>query len=300
MRNLPSARVTSSRPFCIVGVDYCGPIFVREATKAVHIELVSGLSTEEFLGALKCFIERRGKPSSIYSDNGTNFVGANRVLEELRDLFNREEFRRHIVNEMANEAITWHFIPPRAPHFGGLWEAAVRSIKHHLNRTVSYGSLTFEESATLLIQIEAILNSRPLTPLSSDPEDNSFLALAHFLIGDSLISYPEPSLEHLPIHSLSRWQRIEQMQQFWKRWSVDYLHQMQQRLKWKRDKGPPIRIGQLVIIREDALPPKSWVLGRVMEIHPGADEVVRAASIKTNRGIIKRPATKLCVLPIET
>lgn len=234
MGDLLSSRVTPSRPFSNVGVDYYGPIFIREgkrrnarkskawisifvclATKAIHIELISDLTSEGFLSALKRFIGRRGKPSNIFSDNGTNFVGANRELEELRDLFNCEDFRHRIVNEMAADAITWHFIPPRAPHFG-LWEATVRSTKYHLHRAAS-DSLTFEEAVTLLIQVEAILNSRPLTPLSSNPEDCSHLTPGHFLIRDSLISYPEPSLQHLPMNRLSRWQRIEQIrQQFWK------------------------------------------------------------------------------------
>ncbi|XP_067209986.1 uncharacterized protein [Linepithema humile] len=320
MADLPSTRVNKSRPFSNVGIDYCGPILLREgkrrnaksskawiaifvcfATKAIHIELVTDLTSEAFLSALKRFIGRRGRPSNIFSDNGTNFVGANRALEELRDLFNQEEFRHRVTNEAASDAITWHFIPPRAPHFGGLWEAAVRSTKHHFYRVASDGSLTFEEAATLLIQIEAILNSRPITPLSSDPDDSSYLTPGHFLIGDSLIAYPEPDLQHLPNNRLSRWQYIEKIrQQFWKRWSVEYLHQMQQRNKWKRDEGPPIQVGQLVVVKEDGLPPQSWLVGRIMEVHPGADNVVRAASVKTTRGTFKRPASKLCVLPLET
>lgn len=130
-------------------------------------------------------------------------MGANRELEELRDLFNREKFRHKITSEMAADAITWHFIPPRAPHFNGLWEAAVRATKHHFIRIVSDGSLTFEGATTFLTQIEAILNSRPLTPLTSDPEDYSYLTPGHFLVGDSLVAYPEPSLQHLPMNRLS-------------------------------------------------------------------------------------------------
>jgi len=159
---------------------------------------------------------------------------------------------------------------------------------------------TFEEAATLLIQIEAILNSRPLTPLSDDPKDYSCLTPGHFLIGDSLISYPEPDLHHVPMARLSRWQRIEQgRQQFWKRWSKDYLHQLQQRTKWKQGEGPSFRPGQLVVVRENDLPPQSWLTGRVTEVHPGKDEIVRAASIRTTRGVFKRPASKICILPIE-
>lgn len=143
----------------------------------------------------------------------------------------------------------------------------MRSTKYHLHRVASDGSLTFDEAATLLIQIEAILNSRPLTPLSSDPEDYSYLTPGHFLIGDSLISYPESNLQHLPMNRLSRWQRIEQIhQQFWKRWSVDYLHQMQQRTKWKQGEGPSIQPGQMVVVRENDSPPQSWIIGRIVAV----------------------------------
>lgn len=319
MSDLPSCRVKPSRPFSISGVDYCGPIFIREgkrrnakkskawiaifvclATKAAHIELVSDLSTERFLNALKRFISRRGRPLNIFSDNGTNFVGANRELEELRELFNGEKFRHSIVNKMAEEAITWHFIPPKAPHFGGLWEAAVRSTKYHLHRIAANESLTFEEVSTLLTQIEAILNSRPITPLSSDPDDYSYITPGHFLIGDALVSYPEPNLQEIPMNRLSRWQRIEQMRQhFWRRWTVDYLHQLQQRTSWKQSKGTPIEPDQMVVVQESNQPPQSWLMGRVTAIHPGDDGVVRAASVRTIKRVFKRPANKLCVLPIS-
>lgn len=225
-----------SRPFKNTGVDYCGPIYVRDAkrrnarkskawiaificlvTKAVHIELVSNLTSEGFLSALRRFISRRGKPSDIFSDNGTNFVGTNREMKELKEMFDREEVRHRIINETAVEGIIWHFIPPHAPNFGDLWEAAVRSTKWHSHRIAADSSLTFEEACTFLAQIEAILNSRPLTPLSADPEHYSYLTPGHFLIGRALVSYPEPNLQERPENRLSRWQRIEQMrQQFWK------------------------------------------------------------------------------------
>lgn len=320
MGSLPAARVRTSRPFKNTGVDYCGPIFIREgrrrnakkskawiavfvclATKAVHIELVTDLTAEGFLSALKRFMGRRGKPSDIFSDNGTNFVGANHELKELREMLNRRDTRHRFINEMNAEEITWHFIPPRAPNFGGLWEAAVQSMKHHLRRIAVDGSLTFEEASTLLIHIEAILNSRPLIPLSSDPEDYSYLTPGHFLIGDALMSYPEPSLQEVPMNRLSRWQRIEQMRQhFWRRWSVEYLHHLQMRQRWQKNKGPPIEPGQLVIVQDSNLPPQSWSMGRIVAVHSGEDGIVRAATVRTGRKTMKRPASKLCVLPIET
>jgi hypothetical protein len=179
MGDLPAPRVTPSRPFTVTGIDYAGPIVIKNgygrttrtvksyiaifvcfATRAVHIELVCDCSTSTFLNALKRFISRRGKPSHLYSDNATNFIGANR---ELRNLFKQANFNTAIVNHLANEQISWHFIPLRSPHMGGLWEAAVKSTKGHLKRVIGNVILNYGELNTLLTMIEACLNSRPLT-----------------------------------------------------------------------------------------------------------------------------------------
>ena len=119
-------------------------------------------------------------------------------------------------NSIVNEGTQWIFNPPAAPHMGGKWEAVVKSIKFHLRRTIGDTLLTFEASVTLLTQIEGLLNSRPLEPLSEDPEDVIALTPGHFLIGTTLNSVPEPSLLNLNESRLSKWQLIQRMtQQFW-------------------------------------------------------------------------------------
>ncbi|XP_018404108.1 PREDICTED: uncharacterized protein LOC108780792 [Cyphomyrmex costatus] len=173
--------------------------------QTVHLEVASNLSTDEFLNAFKRFTGRRGNPSDVFSDNGTNFVGANRELEELRKLFNQEEHQCRIINETSMDQIKWHFIPPRAPHFEGLWEATVKSFKRHFNKIAYNVTLRFEEASTLAIQIEAILNSRPLIAVSHDPNDLSYVSAGHFLIGDAIVSYPEPNITHIKTNRLSRW-----------------------------------------------------------------------------------------------
>lgn len=147
-------------------------------TKAVHLELVSDLTTEAFLAALRRFFARRGLSKTIYSDNGTTFQGAKSELARfLKD--QSSEF----ISELSNQFVDWVFIPPpRAPHFGGLWEAGVKSVKHHLKRVIGETSLTFEQFTTVLCQVEACLNSRPLSPLSSHPSDLQPLTPAHFLV----------------------------------------------------------------------------------------------------------------------
>lgn len=166
-------------------------IFVCFVTKAVHLELVTGLSTDHYIMTLKRFISRRGNPELIYSDNATNFLGAKNQLKELRDFFLRPEHTNAIKEFSAQNQIQFKFIPPRSPHWGGIWEAAIKSSKYHLIRLIGDSKLTFEEFYTVLVQVEAIMNSRPLCVLSNDPNDLAALTPGHFLIGSSLTSYPE-------------------------------------------------------------------------------------------------------------
>ncbi|XP_055634174.1 uncharacterized protein LOC129774459 [Toxorhynchites rutilus septentrionalis] len=226
MGELPSARVTVSRPFSRTGVDYFGPLYLRVAprrpavkaygaifvcmcTKAVHLELVNDLSTDRFLQALRRFISRRGMCTNLYSDNGTNFVGARNKLREFLILLKNSSHHSRVSKECANQGIRWHFNPPSAPHFGGLWEAAVRSAKIHLLKVLGESVATPEDMSTLLVQIEGCLNSRPLTQMSEDPNDLEPLTPAHFLIGTSLQAIPEENIEAVPSNRLNKWQLIQ-------------------------------------------------------------------------------------------
>ncbi|XP_018395611.1 PREDICTED: uncharacterized protein LOC108774097 [Cyphomyrmex costatus] len=209
MSSLPPSRITVSRPFSYCGVDYAGPLTLREgkrrnahthkthiamfvcfATKAVHIELVSDLITDTFLAAFKRFISRRGKPSHMWSDNGTTFVGSRHRLREFSNLLEKECIQNEIQLFLREQRITWNFIPPNSPHCGGLWEAAIKFAKFHLYRIIGNAHLTFEEMQTILCDAEAILNSRPIAPLSEDPNDLAYLSPGHFLIGTTIDSFP--------------------------------------------------------------------------------------------------------------
>jgi hypothetical protein len=318
MGSLPSQRTSPTRPFYNCGVDYCGPVHIKSgnyktskliksyiavfvcfSTKAIHLELTSDLSTESFLAAFRRFTARRGLCSQIYSDNGTNFVGANNELKELYKLIKSDEHQQKIKDSTSQQNINWHFIPPNSPHFGGLWEAGVKSVKYHLRRVVGNANLTFEEMYTTLTMVEACLNSRPLTFLSTDPNDPQPLTPGHFLIGEALTSLPDVDLTSLPMNRLSRWQRCQQIaQHFWGRWSKEYLSQLQQRQKWTVS-SIPIQPGQVVLIREDNLPPLKWVTAVVENIHPGADGRTRVATVKTPSGLFKRAINRLCPLPID-
>lgn len=197
--------------------------------------------------------------------------------------------------------IRWHFIPPYSPNFGGIWEANVKATKHHLLRMMGANRLTYEELSTLLVRIESCLNSRPLRPLSPDTGDLLVLTPGHFLIGDSLLSPPEPATLHefnIPLGK--RYLELQRMTQaFWKRWSNDWLSHLQARPKWRKIEHN-LQINDLVLIRDDRLPPNQWSLGRIVELHPGADGLVRVATIRTANGNTKRSISKLCRLPIPT
>lgn len=318
MGNLPSVRVREAFPFNNTGVDFCGPFYIKErkfrnrtrikvyvcvyvclSIKAVHLEVVSDLSTDGFLAALRRFIARRGLPEHIYSDNGTNFVGANNQLKELYALFNSETHKERINRYTSERHITWHFIPPIAPHFGGLWESTVKLFKHHFRRVMGDSLFTYEELSTFTTEVEGILNSRPITALSLDPNDPLALTPAHCLIGRPLTALSEGDLTCVPDNRLSTWQHISKVRQdFWARWYLEYLNELQVRHKWTKD-GSQLDTSTVVLIKDKRLPCTQWVLGRIIRLYPGNDGVTRTVSIMTASGEIMRPVTSLCPLPME-
>lgn len=315
MGDLPAARVTQHRAFLHSGLDYAGPFLVRTnkgrgqkahkaylalficmSTRAIHLELVSDYSSNAFLAAYHRFTSRRGLPSDIYSDNGTTFQGAEK---ELQAAYHAAVHDTNLGNTIATDRTNWHFIPPAAPHFGGLWEAGVKCAKHHLKRVLGAHTLTYEEFTTLAAQIEACLNSRPIGPLLTDPCEFAALTPGHFLIGAPLLRIPEPSIIHLNENRLSRWQLVQQMlENFWRRWSLEYFHSLQVRRKWTQN-GDNIPIGTLVLVRNNNLPPSKWMMGKIIDVHPGSDSRVRVGTIRTAHTELKRPITQLCLLPIH-
>ncbi|GFW81449.1 integrase catalytic domain-containing protein [Trichonephila clavipes] len=284
MGDLPESRVCPSS------------VFQRTATKAVHLEVVSDLTSKAFIACLKRFVARRGKPSEIFCDQGTNFYGASRDLrKEFRQLMKEDAVHQFLVTDN----ITFHFNPPSAPHFGGIWEATVKSFKFHLNRVVGVTSLTFEELSTLSSQIEACLTSRPLCVLSSSPDDPCVLTPGHFLIGKALTAIPQPTVPD-DLRHCDRWRLLTRMtQHFWNRWSSEYLTLLQSRSKW-RIVQKNLDIGDLVLIKHDNSPPLQWKLGKVTETFPGKDGKVRVVKVKTQTSELVRPIAKLCPLPINT
>lgn len=319
MADLPACRVNQvEKAFTHTGCDYAGPLYctpVRRrgvksqkvylclftclTTRAIHLELATDLSTASFMSAFKRFLSRRGPVKYIYSDNGTNFVGANTYLRELHT-FLANEFREVWEHEISDNRIIWRFIPPNAPHFGGCWESNVKCIKSHLFRTIGKQILSFEELMTVLSQIEALLNSRPLSVLSSDPAEPSALTPAHFLNVAPLVYFPAASVtEATSDHLLQRYQLLNRLtQSFWKRWRDEYLHTLQTRQKWNTSSQPAME-GTIVLILQDNVLPLQWPLGIITELITGKDGIARVALVKTKSGILKRPIVKLCPLPSQ-
>ena len=215
-------------------------------------------------------MSRRGKVSHMYSNNGTNFLEANKELLILKTLFDSQEFSNNVINALANQQITWHFITPRSPHMEGLWESAVKSTKYHLKRVIGATLLNYDDMNSVLTMIEACLNSRPLSPLSNDPSDLEPLTPGYFLIGEALNTPPEPDITHIPVNRLSRYQLTEQIKQsFWKRCSQEVLYQLQQRIKWTNSQTRQPHIEVLVVLKEDNISPLQCPIGRICDLHPG-------------------------------
>ncbi|GFV76317.1 integrase catalytic domain-containing protein [Trichonephila clavipes] len=221
-------------------------------TKDVHIEAVGDLTTDSFIAALRRFSARRGAPRHIYSDNGTNFVGARRKLDEIRKLWLSLPTNKAISYYLSKSSIDWHFIPPSSPHFGGIWESGIRSVKFHLKRVLGETILTFEELTTLLTQIEGLLNSRPLSYVNdSDIECISTLTPSHFLTGDVLLSVPE----ELPSTSnhRDRWELLQNIKRgFLEEVEFEFISSLQPRKKWQ-DAQPNLKEDDIVLIKRRVL-----------------------------------------------
>ncbi|XP_046145460.1 uncharacterized protein LOC123988755 [Osmia bicornis bicornis] len=273
MDQLPLCRVTPSRPFAHTGVDYAGPITMKNS---------KGRGSKTIKGWICVF------PTEDSHHEKGSHTSCTLTVEH-----------RQIASILSADSTQWMFNPPAAPHMGGKWEAVVKSIKYHLRRTIGELLLTFEEFSTLLTQIEAVLNSRPLEPLSDDPDDISALTPGHFLIGSALNTIPEPSLLDVSPGRLSKWQLIQQrVQHFWSQWFRHYLQRLQSISKWHHPSND-IKTGSLVLLTNEHLLPSKWPLARVTEVHPGKDALTRVATVKTATTTLIRPITKLVILPVH-
>ncbi|XP_039760333.1 uncharacterized protein LOC120633963 [Pararge aegeria] len=318
MADLPDIRTRPAlKAFSFTGCDYAGPIpyvpvrrrgvhsekayivlFTCLTTRSTHIEVATSLSTPSFLAGLKRFLSCRGPVQVLHSDNAKNFQGAASYLRDLYK-FLREEYYPKLEQECAENRITWKFICPNSPHFGGSWESMIKVTKTILFKVIGQQLLSYEELCTVLIQVECLLNSRPLTILSSDPAEPSALTPSHFLHTAPLFSLPAPDVNPDKINLVDRYSLIDKMvQSFWNRWRMEYLHGLQVRLKWNTP-SVPITPGTVVVVINDNVPPLAWPLAVVEKVHPSKDGVIRVATVKISGRTYVRPVVRLCPLPTQ-
>nr|XP_034824260.1 uncharacterized protein LOC117982083 [Maniola hyperantus] len=304
--DLPAARLAPfNRPFQNVGVDYFGPmsitigrrhekrwcaLFTCLTTRAVHLELVYSLSTDSAIQALRRMGGRRGWPSIIFSDNATNFKGAD---VELRAAV--EEWAEPLREFCLGKMISWKFITPGTPNQGGAWERLVRSVKTALSATLNEKSPKEETLQTLLVEAEYSVNARPLTHVSVSHKDPEALTPNHFLIGSSS---GLPVVGPCQQADKRTWRAAQALaDEFWRRWIREYLPTLIPRGSAAQSLRQ-LQQGDLVVVVDDKLPRNVWPRGIIEQVYPGPDGEVRCADIRTSGGVFRRPTRKLAVLPI--
>ena len=282
MADLPRERLDEhDLPFTHTGVDYFGPIEVKLlrrtlkrwcclstclTTRAVHIEVAQSLDTESCLAAVTRLIARRGYPSTIISDNGTNFVGAAKELKAFMDEWDKAK----IESDLAQKKIGRKFNPPRAPHFGGIWERLNQICKKVMIAILDNRSLTDEVLSTTTGLVEQTLNARPLTAVSDDPENLTALTRNHFLLGQEIAIAPfMPSNERNPDLQKSFQTAQAYADMIWKRWTREYLPQWNQRSKWSKEHVRNLNERKLVWMVDDSVKRCEYKMGRVIKVFKG-------------------------------
>ncbi|XP_028416431.1 uncharacterized protein LOC114540495 [Dendronephthya gigantea] len=320
MAPLPPVRVSSDSdwvtfPFSAVGVDYFGPfhvtcwkstrsakstsslnkrygcIFTCLRYRAVHIEIANDLSTESFINAVLRFVARRGPLSIIYSDNGTNFRGAEIDIFKAMGTWNQERIR----NNLHEREIGWRFNPPVASHYGGIWERLIRSIRRILHAMIGEQLVNEETLTTFIVEVEKIMNDRPITPVPSEAEDLTALTPNDILLLRRNPRIPLEDERHLD-QCQTRWKQVHHLaNQFYNRWVKEYLSQLQESQKWLKNK-PNFQVGDLVLVTSKDTVHGKWPKGLVQEVYPDEEGVVRRVMVRTATGTYQRDIQKLCML----
>ena len=296
--DLPACRVSDDPPFAHTGVDFAGPLYVQESTDR---ELTRGLNVDSFLLAFRRFVGRRGLPASLLSDNAKTFRSSSK---EVQSICRSSEVFRYLTNQQTS----WTFIVPKAPWWGGFWERMVQTVKRSLRKVVGRAVLNFDELNTLLIEIESVINGRPLTFVYDDSEGISYaLTPAHLLYGHRLAT--SPSGNHFEVtstsNSLTRRAKNQKrlLNQFVDRWRKDYLLNLREfRVVKLKGQASCVKVGDIVILKDDNVRRVFWKLAKVIELLKGKDDIVRAAliNVATDNGppkILRRSIKQL--IPIE-
>ncbi|XP_049878266.1 uncharacterized protein LOC126375402 [Pectinophora gossypiella] len=310
MGDLPEARMAHHhRAFTHCGVDLFGPmevtvcrrrekrygvLFTCLTVRAIHIEIVTNLTTDALIMALRRMAARRGWPLHLYSDNGTNLRGAcSELTKSVRELDHDV-----LKNLSANYGTTWHFIPPSSPHWGGAWERMIRSVKESLKVILKERAPKDEVLNTLMAEVEHITNSRPLTHVTVEPNSDEALTPNHFLLGTSSNLPVLGVFDGTDMYLRKQWRIAQRLADlYWRRWVKEVLPQMLPRKKWYHEERP-LQVGDLVIIVDPDSPRNVWPKGVIEAVMPGKDGRVRVVDVKTKSGVLRRPASRIAFVPV--
>ena len=307
MADLPASRVQPmKRPFSEVGIDYFGPLYVSfrrgkakrygciftcMSSRAVHIEIAHTLDTDSFLAAFQRFVARRGKPSRVFSDNGTNLVAGAKELKECIRSWNESQ----INDTMLQKEIEWKFNPPTASHFGGVWERLIRSTRTILQKILQEQVVRDEALLTIVTEVEKILNDRPLWSPSDDPEDDAPLTPSQILLLEPNSCIPVGRFDK-DCYYRRWWRQANHLANiFWKRWTQEYLSMLQKRQKWTRPVAN-LKVGDIVLVADSNTSRGQWPLGKIVKTYPDDCGLTRTVDVKTASSVLKRPIHKLCLL----
>jgi len=311
---LVAARVKQSMPFEVTGIDFTGALYVRgndretkvyiclftcAVSRAVHLEIVTDLTVECFLQAFRRFSSRRSLPRLVLSDNGSTFLSA---AEELKALFSSPS----LTHALAKKGVEWKFIPKRAPWFGGFWERLIGMTKLALKKVLGRAFTTLDSLQTLIVEIEGILNNRPLTTVPTDMNDPDPITPAHLLYGRKIVCVPyymtpedvltDPDFGDTEINSRAK-KQAALLQHFWTRWRREYLTGLREFHHAQAPTADTVKPGSVVLVHDDT-PRINWRLAVVEDTIAGEDGLVRAANIRTSTGRTNRPIVKLYPLEV--
>ncbi|XP_057695101.1 thymocyte nuclear protein 1 isoform X1 [Corythoichthys intestinalis] len=320
MADLPIDRLTPMPPFTSVGLDVFGPwsvitrrtrggnadskrwavLFTCMSTRAVHIELIESMSTSSFINALRRFFSIRGPAQILRSDRGTNFVGAcNELKIDHKDT--------ELTSYLQEKGCTWLFNSPHSSHMGGAWERLIgvaRRILDGILLKATHVQLTHEVLSTFMAEVMAIMNARPLVPVSTDPDKPNLLTPATLLTQKTnTLTAPTGNFAPPDLYA-KQWKQVQCMADtFWKQWRSEYLSSLQQRRKWTDDK-PNIKTGDIVLLKDVLAHRNDWCMGRVVKTFESKDNKVRKAEVKTvkdgNVKLFMKPISDLVLLlPVE-
>lgn len=317
MSDLPLDRIQQASPFSYVGVDVFGPwqivsrrtrggqasskrwavLFTCLTIRAVHIEIIEDLSSSAFINALRRFTSIRGKVKVYRSDCGTNFVGAIHNIQA--EAINVEDTTMQ--NYLQRSGSMWLFNSPHSSHMGGSWERMIGVARRILEgMLLPVKTLTHEVLTTLMAEVSAMINSRPIVPISYDPNSPQILSPSSLLT--QKFENEELPSGNIDLKDLYRdqWKRVQCLaNQFWSRWHKEYLQTLQKRVKWSQEQTP-LKVGDVVLVKDLEIPRNNWPLARITRVFPSHDDRVRKVEVcvvkNGNKTFYTHPIVNLILL----